>query len=358
MSDRVLVTGAGGFIGRHVVRHLVERGYRVRATDLPRVDLTYQRELGAEVAAGDLLRYRFCREATGGVDSVVHIAAAFDLGLPREYLLSTNVMTTRNIARASAASGVGMFVQYSTCDVFGLKRRGPIAEDESKKPQCAYSLSKLLSEHAAIDVMRSYGMPVAVVRPTFVYGPGAVYTAGSFLVLPSLLSRYTDSVPLPSGGPRTSTVRVEDLAFATIAVMEAQESARGKAFNVADDTDFEAFELLSTVFEQFGIECERELKVPWKAIELSGRVAEFLPLGFFRAINRFLSKRWDRLLLRNDLLPLLMPRIDRDFIGFLYGEHLYRNERIKSLGWEPEYPTFADGWPETVRWYRERSLIP
>ena len=354
---RVLVTGAGGFIGRYVVERLASRGHDVRATDLPGVDLSNARELGAETSTGDLLSYRHCGEVVEGVDRVVHVAAAFDLGLPRERLISINVGTTMNLARAAAGAGVEMFVQYSTCDVFGLKRKGPTGEDESKKPRCAYSLSKLMSENAAMGVMKRQGLPVAVVRPTFVYGPGAIYTARSFLLLPSLLSGYIDSIPLPAGGPRTNTIHAEDMAGATVAVLEAGEEAAGLSYNVADDSQMCSRDFLEITFEPFGIHCGREVNVPWAALEVAAKLAALLPRGAFGVAERFLEKRWDRVLIANELIPLLSPKLDRDFLGFLYGEHLYSNERIKSLGWEPRHPTFADGWPATVRWYRENLYI-
>ena len=357
-KTKVLVTGAGGFIGRYVVERLAGRGHDVRATDLQGVDLAYAGELGAETAGGNLLRRDFASEAVEGVGAVVHLAAAFDLGLPRELLVSTNVGTTINITSAAAAAGVGMFVQYSTCDVFGLKRQGPTGEDEPKKPQCAYSLSKLLSESAAMGAMRRDGLPVAVVRPTFVYGPGAIYTARSFMLLPALLSRYADSVPLPAGGPRTNTIHARDMAEATVTVLEAGEEAAGFSYNVADDSEMSSCEFLRITFEPFGITCSGELNVPWTAVETTGRLAALLPRGAFKVVDRFLGRRWNRVLIENELIPLLSPKVDKDFLGFLYGEHLYSNERIKSLGWEPRYRTFADGWPPTVKWYRDNRYIP
>ena len=356
--ERVLVTGAGGFIGRHVIRQLVGRSYRVRATDLPGVDLRYSLELGAEVATGDLLDYQFASDAAEGMDGVVHLAAAFDLGLPRERLLSTNIGTTVNACRAAARAGARIFIQYSTCDVFGLKRKGPTAEDEPKKPRCAYSLSKLYSELVAMGIMRSEGLPVAIVRPSFVYGPGALYTARSFMLLPALLACYVDSIPLPAGGPRTSTTHVGDMAAATIAVLEAGDGAAGETFNVVDDSDMCAHEFLKAIFEPFGIGCSGELGIPWSVIEGAGRLGELLPLRAFAPIDRFLAKRWDRVIIENGLVPMLSPKLDRDFLGFLYGEHYYTNDRMKSLGWEPRYRTFSDGWPETVQWYRENVYIP
>ena len=357
-KNTVLVTGAGGFIGRHVVERLFDRGYRVRATDLPGVDLSYAGELGAETAGGNLLERRFTSEVVEGVGAVVHLAAAFDLGLPGERLISTNVGTTINITGAAAAAGVGMFVQYSTCDVFGLKRRGPTGEDEPKNPRCAYSLSKLLSESAAMGAMRRDGLPVAVVRPTFVYGPGAIYTARSFLLLPSLLSRYVGRVPLPTGGPRTNTIHALDMAEATVTVLEAGREAAGRSYNVADDSEMCASELLRLTFEPFGVDCGWNVNLPWAAVEAVCRLAALLPHRLFGAVSRFLGRRWDRVIVENELIPLLSPKIDRDFLDFLYGEHLYKNERIKSLGWEPRYPTFADGWPSTVQWYRDNLYVP
>lgn len=355
---KVLVTGAGGFIGRYVARRLVDGGYDVRATDLPGIDLSYAGEMGADMASGDLLERRFASEAVEGVGAVIHLAAAFDLGLPRERLISTNVGTTMNITGAAAAAGVGMFVQYSTCDVFGLKRRGPTGEDETKKPRCAYSLSKLLSESAAMGAMRRDGLPVAVVRPTFVYGPGARYTARSFLLLPCLLSRYVGTVPLPAGGPRVNTIHARDMADATVVVMEAGGEAAGKSYNVADDSDMRGSEFIRIALEPFEVGCSREFDLPWSAVEAAGRLAALLPNRVFGAMNRFLDRAWNRVLIEKELIPLLSPKIDRDFLGFLYGEHFYSNRRIRSLGWEPRYPTFADGWGPTVDWYRENRYIP
>lgn len=357
MPERVLVTGAGGFVGRHVVDELARAGYEVKASDLSSADLTYARDLGATLEQGDLAHFLFCRRAVSGCDMVVHTAAAFDLSLPRSVIIERNVGTTRNITAASAHEGVALFVHYSTCDVYGLKRGAPTREEDSRRPDCAYSVSKMLSELMARGAMSS-GLPVAVIRPTYVYGPGALYTARSFLALPALARRYTTSVPLPVGGPRINAIHVEDLAAATVSVLRAGPAASGRAFNVADDSWMDAGEFLRLVFEPFGIGCSRDVKVPWALIEGLARLAALTPMRLIRALNAYLVRRWDALVLANDLDPSLSPRIDRDFVGFIYGDHCYANDAIKSLGWKPAYPTFADGWPSTVAWYRENRLIP
>ncbi|MFH1148891.1 MAG: NAD-dependent epimerase/dehydratase family protein [Actinomycetota bacterium] len=357
-ESAVLVTGAGGFVGHHVVSLLRERGHPVKATDLPPVDLTYAAEQGAVIEQGDLMSHHFCCSLVEGCESVIHIAAAFDLSLRREVIESINVGSTRSLATAAARKGAGHFIQYSTCDVYGLKRHSPIVEDEPKRPDCAYSISKYLSELTALGVMRQEGLPVSIIRPTFVYGPGAVYTARSFMVLPTLLKKYADRMPLPAGGPGINTIHVEDLAEATCAVLETGPGPGGRAFNVADDSVMTGSDLIRLVMEPFGVECAPEIGLPWAAIEVFARAASLTPLPVIRAVNEFLAGRWDSIAFENDLVPLLSPRIDRDFLGFLYGEHRYANDRLKSLGWSPKYPTFADGWPETVAWYRENRYIP
>jgi nucleoside-diphosphate-sugar epimerase len=322
------------------------------------VDLSYAEDLGATVEQGDLLGYHFCCSLVDGCDAVVHVAAAFDLSLRREVIEAINVGTTRNLASAAARKGVGRFVQYSTCDVYGLKRLSPITEDEAKRPDCAYSISKYLSELTALGIMRQEGLDVSIIRPTFVYGPGAIYTARSFMVLPTLLKRYADRVPLPAGGPLINTIHVEDLATATLAVLEAGPRTAGQAFNVADDSVMSGSDLIRRVMEPFGVDCSREINVPWAAVEVAARLASIAPMRAIRALNDFLGRRWDSVAFEHDLVPLLSPRFDRDFLGFLYGEHRYANDRLKSLGWVPKYATFADGWPSTVAWYRENRYIP
>lgn len=355
---KVLITGAGGYIGRYVALALADGPYSLRLTDLVGTDLEYGVELGAERVHGDLTDRRFADEAVAGVDAAVHLAAAFDLGLPAEYLVSTNVRTTGNIVDAAADAGLEMFVQYSTCDVFGLTREGPVSEDDPKRPQNAYSRSKLLSELVALQKAGSKGLALAIVRPTFVYGPGAIYTARSFLLLPALLAQYARSVPLPAGGPRTNAIHVEDLASATVAVLEAGRDASGVAYDVADDSAMCAHDFLEITFEPFGISSSREIDLPWKVVEFAARAGGLLPRSFYRMLDGFLQKRWDAVVDGNALEPLLSVKLDRDLLGFLRGEHLYSNERIKSLGWSPAYPTFADGWPPTVDWYRKNSYIP
>lgn len=355
---KVLVTGAGGFIGRHIVEHLSEGGHEVRATDLPAADMSRSAALGAECFAGDLMDRDFAGRAVEGVDGVVHPAAAFDLGLPRDYLLSVNTGTTRNLSEAAARAGVGMFVQFSTCDVYGLVREGPTGEDTRPAPRNAYSLSKLYSEFIAFSVMKRESLPVAVIRPTFVYGPGSLYAARYFILLPSLLARYVKSVPLPSSGQRINAVHVEDVASAAVAVLEAGADAAGSNYNVADDGGMSAVDFLRVIFGPFGVDCgSRTFKAPG-LLDAVGRIGERLPMVLLRPVERFVQRRWDRVLIENDLVPFLSVKLDRDLFGFLYGEHYYSNARLKSLGWSPKYPTIAEGWPSTVQWYRDNRFIP
>jgi len=357
-EESILVTGACGFIGKHLVKTLVDGGFRVTACDLPSADFSWCEDLGVRALAGDLMNREFASKVVQGIDGVFNLAAAFDLSLPVYELVSKNVGIVKNLAEAAARAGVRSFIHFSTCDVFGLKRKGPTHEDDQKKPRCAYSYSKLLSEEAAMRYSSEKGMSISIIRPTFVYGPGAIYTAGAFIALSALLKRYTESIPLPRGGPMINTIHVEDLVRATVIVYEARKKARGLAFNVADDSKMCAFDFLRYIFEPFGITCSRPLRLPWALVEGAARIAGKIPVSFYRRAEAFLQKKWKKIIQEEGLKSALSVKFDRDFLGYVYGDHCYSNERIKSLGWVPKFPTFKDGWSLTVQWYRENGYIP
>ncbi len=168
-----LVTGASGFTGSHLARHLVRSGRQVRAlvrTPERAAELT---AAGIELAVGDIRDPEALRRATAGVDVVYNIAALYrQAGLAKDAYRQVNAVAAGAIVEAAAASGVKRVVHCSTVGVHGDVEHPPANEDAPLKPGDVYQETKLEGERLARAAGRRTGIPVTIVRPTGIYGPG------------------------------------------------------------------------------------------------------------------------------------------------------------------------------------------
>lgn len=180
--QRVLVTGAGGFIGSHLVEALVESGYGVRAfvrynsrsdigllTHLPPSTLN-----DVEIVAGDLRDSSAVTRAVSGVDTVFHLGAL--IAIPYSYsnpvdVLQANLLGAVNVFQAALSCGIRRVVHTSSSEVYGTARYVPMDESHPLQAQSPYAASKIAADKAAESYHLSFGLPVVTVRPFNTYGP-------------------------------------------------------------------------------------------------------------------------------------------------------------------------------------------
>ena len=179
-SKRVLVTGAGGFIGSHLTERLVELGAEVRAFvhynafgSWGWLDQSPVRDV-IQVVAGDVTDRDSVRQAMQGREIVFHLAAL--IAIPYSYLapasyVRTNVEGTLNVLQAARDAGVECVVHTSTSEVYGTAQRVPIDEAHPLQGQSPYSASKIGADKMAEAFHRSFGLPVVTVRPFNTFGP-------------------------------------------------------------------------------------------------------------------------------------------------------------------------------------------
>lgn len=178
----VLVTGADGFIGSHLVERLVAERANVRAfclyNSLGRAgwldDVPSETRAAIDLRFGDVRDARFVEEATRGVDVVFHLAAL--IAIPYSYVaaesfVDTNVRGTLNSLEAARRAGVQRFIQTSTSEVYGTPDVLPITEGHPLRAQSPYAASKVAADQMAMAFHTSYGVPVVVLRPFNTYGP-------------------------------------------------------------------------------------------------------------------------------------------------------------------------------------------
>ena len=234
----VLVTGAGGFIGSHLVEQLVARGAGTRAlvryTSSGRRGWLERSTVAGDVEfiAADICDERSVANAMKGVDTVFHLAAL--IGIPYSYhapdsYVRTNVEGTANVLRAALDAGVRRVVHTSTSEVYGSARTVPIREDHPLQTQSPYSATKAGADLLAWSYHCSFGLPVATVRPFNTYGP----RQSSRAVIPTIITQALagGDIKLGHTAPTRDFTFVADTVdgFLQIALADA---AVGRVVNV------------------------------------------------------------------------------------------------------------------------------
>ena len=168
----ILVTGATGFTGGHLVHRLRKLGHRVRALVRPGSNVQPLLDQGVEIVQGDLTKPEDVARAAEGVWKIFHIAAVFrTAGHPDSYYYHVNVGGTENVLEAARRHGVERVVHCSTIGVHGDVSEVPSTEESPYNPGDIYQVTKLAGERAARDAFAK-GLRGTVVRPSSIYGPG------------------------------------------------------------------------------------------------------------------------------------------------------------------------------------------
>lgn len=307
-----LVTGAAGFLGRHLVAQLVSAGVRVRAAALPREDVAPLADLGVEIIRADLtvpdtLPPLFVSE----VDRVFHLGAICNFSTSYAVLRRVNVEGTERITGLALQAGVRSFVHVSSTSVYGPYRGVPFVEDAPREPQDDYGRSKRDGEDVVWRRIAA-GLPAVVLRPCTVYGPGCTDGAGK------AFSRPTSLGAIPGDGKqRLSNVRVEDVAGAALH-LSLQEDAIGRAFNVADESHPSLEEALGLAAAAFATNAPR-LHLPLSVVALAARV---------QGLVARLSHR--------------IPDLEVDAVRYLCGDYVVDCSRLEQSGYRLRYPDFAE----------------
>lgn len=239
-GSRILVTGAGGFIGSHLVERLVREGASVRAfvhynsrNDWGLLELASEPVKQAlEVVSGDVQDPFLVRKAVSGCTTVFHLAAL--IPIPYSYVapqsfVSTNVLGALNVMQACRDEGVERVVHTSTSEVYGTAQRVPIDETHPLRAQSPYAASKIGADALAESYWRSFGLPVAIIRPFNTYGPRQSARA----VIPAIIAQALtgEVVRLGSTEPTRDLNYVDDTVEAFVRTA-SRAQAVGQVTNV------------------------------------------------------------------------------------------------------------------------------
>lgn len=260
----MLVTGAAGFIGSHLVERLVREGHEVRAYvhynsrndwgNLELVDPAVKREI--EVVTGDIADPFSVRHATRGVQVVYHlsslIAIPYSYVAPQSYV-QTNVQGAINVLQAAREEGVERVVHTSTSECYGTAQYVPIDEKHPLQGQSPYSASKIGADMLAESYWRSFELPVAIIRPFNTFGPRQSARA----VIPTIISQALKggTIKLGSLTPTRDMNYVDNTVDGFLAVAQ-HPAAVGQVINVGSGREISIGDLARLIVQLVGSSSE------------------------------------------------------------------------------------------------------
>jgi len=395
-----LVTGACGFAGTHMVKLLLENGKKVRATDLPGAKespkwLSIAKSLGVDFEAenvefvpSDLTDRSSLGPVLEGADCLFHTASLYDYSAPMEALERVNITGTSNLLEAMVAEKVTRMVHWSTCGVYGkptmphpkgvpglgiwqffngifvrpwrngepFKRYGshptnvPFTERKSNplntpgdQPKGThlvndYSVTKWKQEQLVQRAMQEHGLDVTVIRPAPLYGPGSDYGIGGLAV--AMSEGLIPAIPADMWNYIMVSCHVRDICGAALFVADREDTV-GEAYNVADDSIYSHGEFI----QMLALFCGRRLrKIP------------LLTMSMLQPLAIWSARRVRDLEAKHEHYRRL--RIwEESSARYVSSSYWISNQKIKSLGYQHEYPEFKIGLRDTVDWMIEMGWI-
>ncbi len=259
-NKRVLVTGAGGFIGSHLTERLLREGATVVAFVRynSRNNEGFLRMLPAElhdaieVVAGDVEEIESVAYAMKGIHIVFHLAAL--VGIPYSYrhpreVVATNLIGSLNILTAAKEEGVEKLVMTSTSEVYGTARYVPIDERHPLQPQSPYAASKIGADCLSESYYRSFGLPVAIIRPFNTYGPRQSARA----VIPTIITQalVRDTIELGATSPTRDFTFVSDTVDGFLKIGESERSI-GQIINIGSGREISIGDLADKIISLVG----------------------------------------------------------------------------------------------------------
>ena len=260
-NKKILVTGADGFIGSHLVEELVRQGMEVRAFVFYNSFNSWgwldespeELKTKIEIFSGDIRDPHGVEQAMQGCNVVMHLASL--IGIPYSYhspdsYVDTNIKGTLNILQAARKLELEKIVCTSTSEVYGTARYVPIDEGHPLQGQSPYSATKIGADQIAMSFYCSFGSPVALIRPFNTYGPRQSLRA----VVPTIITQLAKSqaiINLGSLHPTRDFSLVKDIVNGFIAIAESDASI-GEAINVGSGFEISIKELGETIGDLMG----------------------------------------------------------------------------------------------------------
>tara|TARA_B100000035_G_scaffold311816_1_gene322047 strand:+ start:429 stop:1421 length:993 start_codon:yes stop_codon:yes gene_type:complete len=262
-NKKVLVTGADGFIGSHLVEMLFSQGFSIKALAQYNSfnnwgwleDIECKDEI--EILAGDIRDPFFCNKICKDVDIIFHLAAL--IAIPYSYIapqsyVETNIAGTLNICKAALDQNVSRLIHTSTSEVYGTAQYVPIDEKHPLQAQSPYSASKIGADSMAISFFNSFDLPVTIARPFNTYGPRQ--SARAFI--PTIISQIASNQSVIKLGDTTPTRDLNFVVDTCKGFLELAKESKsiGEVINIGSNFEISVGEVAEIIKKEMGSSIE------------------------------------------------------------------------------------------------------
>ena len=325
----VLVTGGNGFVGRHLVPALADRGWAVRVLALPGEDTRWLQDHGIAVYEGDVRRPQTLAAPMRGACAVLHLAAMMDVWRPIEDYRAVNVTGTENVCRAALTAGVGRLVHMSSSSVYGMGLGRAADESFPLAPfPDPYPVTKAAGDVVVQRMITEHRLPAVIVRPDQIFGPGDHLHFGKM----ADRLRAGRGIIVGPGDNALPFVYVTDVVQGLLLALDHPDAA-GQAFNITNDSPLTQRQLLEVIARETDGSAPR-VHVPYRALYAAGWLAE-------RVAALTSSRR--------------RPPITRLGVAFFGTDNRYAiGKARRDLGFQP-LVDLREGVRLAASWYREAS---
>jgi nucleoside-diphosphate-sugar epimerase len=337
---RILITGATGFIGSHLVESLIDEGNEVISFVKPNSDTSFIANIDTDITIGDLRDFRSIKHATEGIDVVYHLAAIpnWQGGVSRQQYKAVNVEGTNNVLEACRLNDVKRVLFTSSLEAVGPSINGnPVNEKTPANPKNIYGETKLEGERIAKEYNEKYGLEIIIVRLPMVYGPRNLLH----------LKRYFTTVKggyypiIGNGNTLIEFCYVNNAIYGIKLAM--REGKPGEIYFISDEISYR--------FKEVILEIARQLNVNLKLLRMPVILAKGLGLSI-EILSKFLK-----------FYPFIFegtgrPAFSRSSVTWMTKNTIFCDilKAKKNLGYKAPY-NLQEGIRETIKWYQGIGVL-
>ncbi|MEM2907550.1 MAG: NAD(P)-dependent oxidoreductase [Candidatus Odinarchaeota archaeon] len=330
---KILITGASGFLGSHLIEHLASKGYQIIGMVRENSNIELIENLVSELRYADLSKPETIKSVVQGVDVVIHLAAYYTFHGSKKLYQKINVEGTEHLAEAALKNKVKRLIYCSTTEVIGPVPNPPADEDTEPNPVYEYGKSKLKAE----ETVKKYGLKgleYTIIRPSGIYGPRNVNDVSYWTITCFAKNSLGTRFIVGSGENLVQFVHVKDVVEGFTLALEKSDKSRNQTYIISEDKAYtynEVYKILAELTNR---------KPPCKHI--SKNLAKLM-IAPIQGVNKLLGR---------DNFLYHVSTADSVCCNRAYSIEKAKRE----LGYRPKYD-LRSGLKETINWYMENNYI-